>query len=349
MTKPKTRARKLTPAKAGAQLKRVRKTKAPAAPDPARELIAKYKIAAAGLYPRIAHLDYHHDPLPLPSCSASLLNLIDKSTVAHAWQNHPRLNPHFKPMKSTPEMDFGTGAHSMLLKSGSVLQLDRKFENWRSARAQFGRIYAAQQGGVALLAKEYAKAEAMAATVREGIGDWPEVGNVFDPKLKGVPEMTACWLEDGVWCRARSDWWIAPIGTDPRYRDGLIIDYKTTSGYASAEEWSRQLFNLGSNFQEVWYRNGFAMALRLPKLPRFAFIVQEIEPPFAFAVHMLSEVAQEWTTQKIVKNFHAWRTALTTDQWSAYPRHVSYADVPPWAITRDHRADLAALVAQRPL
>jgi hypothetical protein len=88
------------------------------------------------------------------------------------------------------------------------------------------------------------------------------------------------------------------------------------------------------------------MAAGLPKLPRFLFIVQETDPPFAVAIVGLTDVAREHTTQKIVRAFHAWKGALAADAWPGYPRRVIWAEPPPWELKREEHAMLAATVMQ---
>src|SRR5258708_2879551 len=151
------------------------------------------------------------------------------------------------------------------------------------------RQMAEANGGIALLPHQAARVEKMVDTLRAGLKSHA-IGDVFD---EGTPELTAIWQDDGAWIRGRLDWW--------QEKHNLIVDYKTTEGSADPDQWSRNLFSLGSDFQSVLYRQGVAAITGMR--PRFVFIVQEVDPPHAFSVLDLDDAACEVTTNRLAQAF----------------------------------------------
>lgn len=282
-------------------------------------------IEKAGFYRDVPESEYHADPVCEPSASASILATLYSRSPQHAWFNHPRLNPAWTPSKPTSAMAFGTAVHAMLTMSREVRSLD--FDDWRTKDARQARDAVEAKGEIALLADDYANAEAMLRVLRRDLLGH-EIGDVFG---EGVGELTMAWRDDGAWLRGRMDWWSE--------KRNLIVDYKTTTT-AEPDAWSRKLFDLGSDFAGVLYPMGVS-AITGERPPRFVYIVQEVDPPHAFSVVELDDVAREFTTSRVVQSFHVWRECLRTGEWPGYPSQVCHVGPPVYAVKREETKALA--------
>lgn len=349
MTKAKTKAPKVLKSAKSSQSKpkpAVRK-KLPA--------VALERIAIAGLFDNVPATAYHRDPCPEPSASASILHTIHESSTAHAWLEHPRLNPNFVDRAPTAEKDFGSAAHVSLLDKGLVHVIPER--DWRKDDAKIKRKVARSIGAAPILSADWQRIQDMTGYLRRRLAG-SDLGDVFDPKRGGYSEVTAAWLDSGLWNRARADRWIPPESKMLGAPNGLIVDYKTTGDLATAEVWSTKLYSLGGDFQSVFYPHGFAMArsqsgIMTNKVPRFVFIVQEWNPPFAFTILEPDEIAIQHATNKLTRAYMQWSESLkrgkALEHWPDYPRRIAYFSPPPWELSRDERALLAAGVLQSPL
>lgn len=282
-------------------------------------------ITDPGFYSDVLEHDYHADPVCEPSASASILHTLYARSPLHAWHRHPRLNPGWRPGKSTPAQMFGKATHALLF-GADVEAIDAP--NWRGKDANDRRAEIEAAGGVALLDKDMVIAKNMVHRLKTDLKSHA-LGNVFD---EGEPEVTIAWKDDGAWLRGRLDWW--------RVKHNLIVDYKTTEGSADPDQWSRNLFALGSDFQGVLYPDGVAALTGMR--PRFLYIVQEVDPPHAFSVLDLDDAAREFTINRVAQSFHVWRECLGTNKWPGYPPHLCHVAAPTWAVKKEEGRALAA-------
>lgn len=284
-------------------------------------------IEAPGIYDDIDEATYHSDPCVSPSASASILHKIDSRSPLHAWHSHPKLNPGWRPSKSTTAQAFGKAAHALLMGNCEVVSIDAA--DWRSKDAKAARIEAEEIGKVALLDKDLVVAKNMVHVLRSGLKSH-RIGDVFS---NGQPEVTIAWQDEGAWLRGRLDWWKAS--------EGLIVDYKTTEGSADPDQWSRNLFMFGSDFQSVLYPEGIA-ALTGEK-PRLIYVVQEVDPPHGFTVIELNkhDGTLDFSTTRVVEAFATWRNCLQTNRWPGYPSEICHVSAPVWALKREEARALA--------
>lgn len=305
-----------------------------------------------GIHAGVSHLDYHADPAPEPSMSASFLRKISESSPRHAWLTHPRLNPEWKDEEPTREMDFGTAAHAHLLGSQPI-QIVRH-SSWRTDAARMLRDRSRAAGMAPVLERDAVTIGHMARALRAGLKGTPLDG-VFDPGF-GVDEAVAIWRDEGVYFRARADRWIPPApGAWPH---GLIVDYKTTFDSASAEEWSNRAFGIGADWQSVLYPEGFAMAMMQAgakvqhDLPAFVYVVQEAFEPYEFHWFKPSAILREHTKGKISLAFATAHAALRDAKQGlpvpGYPRLTVNLEPPAWELKRAERAALTAQMMWKP-
>lgn len=351
MTKAKTKA----PAKKRASIETVkpvtprRKSSASSYSKPLE------KIERAGLFDNISAAVYHRDPCPAPSASASILHTIHESSPAHAWLEHPRLNVQYEERGPTSDKDFGSAAHVALLDTGLVHVIPER--DWRKDDAKAKRKMARSIGAAPILSADWQRIQDMTGYLRRALAA-TDLGDVFAKASGGYSEVTAAWQDSGSWNRCRADRWIPPEAKMPGASHGLIVDYKTTGDLATAEVWSTKLYSLGGDFQSVYYPHGFALArsqsgIATAQVPRFVFIVQEWNPPFAFTVLEPDEIAIQHSTNKITRAYSQWCDALkagaSREHWPDYPRRTAYFSPPAWELSRDERATMAAGVLQSPL
>lgn len=268
--------------------------------------------------------EYHRDLLfDRPSLTASTARTLLSQSPAHAWTNHPRLNPDYQPTVAE-KFDLGTVVHSLLLEGEAAVAIVDA-PDWRTADAKTARDDARENGQIPLLLHNWAAVEQMVESVKAQLGCL----NV-DPPLfaDGLPEQTLTWETDGVACRARLDW----------LRDDrtAIDDLKTTSRSANPETFSRTVFSMGYDVQAAFYLRGLAAVFgaAVAGMAEFRFVVCETAPPYALSVIGLSPAALELADAKVDWAVKTWRECLAADDWPAYPLRVCYADPPGWAETQ---------------
>jgi hypothetical protein len=306
-----------------------------------------------GLFAGVPAQLYHEDPLPTPSLSNHFLATLHEKSPRHAWIGHPRLNPAWRRRPSTDGQDFGSAAHAAVLGAGRVKIIEAK--NYLSDFAKTARKQAYLNGEVPVLKPRWELIQEMRRVLLAKLSSLEStIPNVFDERWQGRPEVMAAWQEDGLWCRALADYWIKP---QPEFRfapDGLIVDYKTTAESAMGEDWPRTLYGMNGDYQPVWYRHGFNMAMRQgdpdtprPNLPRFIYIVQENVEPFASEFFELSAVADEHARGKMVDAF--WRAAacFKLGEWPDYPARLNKIEPPQWLLQREEFRRVASTVMQR--
>jgi PDDEXK-like uncharacterized protein DUF3799 len=275
------------------------------------------RLDAPGIY-AIPAADYHADPCPAPSLSASLIRELLAQSPEHAWWAHPRLNPAYEAETST-KFDVGTAAHALLLeRRDDFLLIDA--ENYRTKDAQAQRDAAYANGKTPLLPDQWDDVQAMVAAARRQLADHQDKPTPLTGK--GKPEQTLVWREDGdVWCRARLDWFF-----DDRT---LIDDYKSTGTTANPEVWSRRLlWGLGYDVQAAWYRRGVRAVFGID--PGFRFVVQETFAPYALSVIALTPESMALADKKVAHALDLWRECLTTGKYPGYPTRTVWAELPAW-------------------
>jgi len=258
---------------------------------------------------------YHADPAPMPSLSrGTICDLIYRSP-AHAWIDHPRLNPTWQP-DVDKKFDVGQASHDALLCGMERVQpLD--FPDWRTKAARDAREGVRSIGKLPVLVRQYEKIERMVVAARKFWKDCPDLdGFAFE---HGTTEVSAFWLEDSTWCRVRWDW----ISNDKR----LIVDYKTTEN-AGADWPRRSIVAHGLDIQDHWYRRGARAVIGGD--PSFVFLVQEVDPPYAVQAFALEPAFQEIGKAKCDVGLRIWRECLERNEWPAYQNRIAYVEPNAW-------------------
>lgn len=272
-------------------------------------------IADPGIYDGIPEADYHADPCPEPSLSASLCKVLISQSPLHTKMAHPRLNPNFE-REERDIFDRGTIAHALLLQGVDVaVVLD--FDDWRTKEARASRDAARSTGKLPILRKHWDDVQAMVESAREQLARHKEASDAF---TNGKPEQVLIWQEDnGVWCRARLDWL-----HDSRLK---IDDYKSTGRNANPDDLARTFEN-DWEIQAAFYRRGI---LKLTgNDPQFRFVPQENMAPYAVSV---VELGADWRwigDEKVEYCIKTFGKCLESGWWPGYKPIIHMPELPKW-------------------
>ena len=273
-------------------------------------------IDTPGIY-EIPATEYHADPCPEPSLSASVARtLIDRSPL-HAWMQHPKLGGQ-QEEKPAAKMSLGSAAHSVILEDtwASIRFIDADSFRTKAAREERDQIIEA--GGTPLLEKDHDTVQAMVAEFeRAGIdrgGFETERTLIWQDRIP--PE------SDPVWCRSRVDL----LG------DRLILDLKTTAVPATPERWGRNLI-WDYAMQSGFYRRGYK-ALKGGKPPAFRFLVQETTPPYSVAQFAFDGAGLDYADYLAEQAVWKWGECIKAQTWPSYAAGVNVMEAPYWVRER---------------
>jgi hypothetical protein len=281
--------------------------------------MSDFIVTEPGIYHDVPEDTYHADPVPEGSLSVSGAKvLLPPGTPEkyHWTRTHPEKKDAF---------DFGTAAHSLVLQGEEAYQATVKvlpFDDWRTKDAQTKKAEAVAAGLVPLLTKDDEKVRAMAAKLREH----KEAMETFDMS-RGAAEVSAFRRdpETGVWLRSRFDY----LG------DEIIGDYKTTTS-CDPGHFSRDAAKFRYHMQQAWYED-MAVGLGLIERPRFRFVAQEKEAPYAVNVIVLDDFGVRTGRALNREAIDIYSQCVTFDDWPGH-RGVTTVALPSWA---QYEADIA--------
>lgn len=293
---------------------------------PARE--PKPVLANIGEVMRLPAAEYHADPAPEPSLSATLAKLIIKRSARHAWHASPRLNPaHTSIYKKT--FDIGRAAHRAILGCGDdYVQIPDSVlaKNGAASTAEAKAFIAdaRDRGLTPLKADEIAQIETMKAIAAERL---LEHGITLDPARS---ELCAIAQVGGVWCRSMFD----NVDTDPH---GPIYDFKTCED-ASPDACMRAILNYGYDIQAEHYRAVWKAATG--EVRPFVFIFQEKPEPNEVTLIRLSGSFEAMAKRRADRARKIWANCLATRNWPGYPIGMHEVDAPAWLVEREFQEEI---------
>src|SRR5690606_17905555 len=189
-------------------------------------------------------------------------------------------------------------------------------DDWRAKAARDFRDDCRSRGTVALLAKDYARVQAMADKLSEH-------ATATALLSKGRAEVSAYATHErtDVRMRGRFDW----------LNEDMLVDYKTAAT-ADPRRFGHAAAQFGYDMQAAWYLD-LARANDLD--PRgFVFIVQEKEPPFEVACIQLDPDAVESARSLNEHALERFRDCTESGVWPGHtPDEVVSAEVPGWRWT----------------
>jgi hypothetical protein len=265
----------------------------------------------------IGSAEYHGDPCPTPSLSSSICKLLVTASPAHAWANHPRLNPNYAP-DGEQKYDVGTVAHALLLQGLETVHIVTA-DSWRTKAAQEERDQARADGRVPLILSQWENVRAMVDAANRQLDAF---GLNPRPFTDGRPEVCLTWETDGVQCRALIDW----LHDDNTH----ISDYKSTSASAHPQAWAKTAMGIGADLQTAFYLAGVEAVYGIT--PTLRYVVQETYPPYALSVVEPDAEFIALGRDKITAAMKTWRACLASNEWPAYDAKVTPISAPGWAV-----------------
>lgn len=272
------------------------------------------EVIKPGIYD-ITSEQYHADPCPEPSLSASIANIIVNKTPKHAWIASRRLNQNYTD-QSSYSFDFGKAVHSILLEPGKGLIEVVDAEDWRSKSARDKKETLQAEGKIPVISKQYMQIISMVDIAKEFISSTKIGIDFFD----GMKETTLI-AYDGCWLRGRLDC----ISQDRK----IIFDYKTVINANPDEFINYTVFKYGYDIQAAMY-------LELNKLIGFKekasyfWIIQEKEEPYFCSLIEASESVIACGKRKLQMAKQKWIECLRTNKWPDYGTEPFYLDAPSW-------------------
>ena len=254
----------------------------------------------------------------VPALSASIAHLLVNKSALHAWHAHPRLNPNYQRTEK-PEFDYGQAAHSVLLEGSEKPLYVIEADDWRTKAAKEARAAAYLERKIPLLVKQVHRVRAIVKAAQAYVAE-SELAGVFE---RGQPEQSLHWQEGATHCRGRADWL-----TDDHL---LVLDYKTTTS-ANPHSFLSMAVSFGYTMQEAFYRRGVKAVYG--KEPRFVFLLQEKEPPYACSLVAFDPAMQEIGDRQAQYAISLWASAMASGQWHGYPRRVAHLEPPAWLHAR---------------
>jgi hypothetical protein len=267
---------------------------------------------------------YHENDFDVrPALSSSIIKTLLERSPRHAWHQHPKLNPSWKPDDGDGKFDVGTVAHSIFLEGNENRVVVCDFGDWRKKEAQEARDRARDAGKIPLLTDQYDRVHELVLALGSTIGDFDA-----DPPLfqNGRPERTITWEEDGVLCKARPDFLHDDLRT--------IDDLKTTGRLAAPERVSWLVFGGGFDVQAAFYLRGLGAVAPAARSREFRLVFVETERPYAVACYSLTPAALALANQKVDLALGIWKRCVESGAWPSYPRRVVHLEAPGWEENR---------------
>ena len=238
-----------------------------------------------------------------PAISRSELWKIHESPEKFKWHKE-------HPTEPTPALLFGQVVHKMLLQPESFREefvvapaVDRRT---KAGKEEYEAFSATVGDRTVVSVDDYNKALDMVTAVR--------LNPLAVKLLAGKKEEPFFWTDDftGTDCKCRVDCLTEMYGTY------YIVDYKST-GNAQTDIFSnKDVWRYGYAFQAAMYSEGVMNAMGLTERPRFIFIAQEKQAPYAVNVIAVPDdvmLAGLDTFRELIGLYH---TCSVLDSWPGF-------------------------------
>ena len=250
-------------------------------------------IDKPGVYPALPASDYHSgDVTPEPALSSSVAWKMITECPAKIWQDHPALNPGFKP-KTARAFDIGTACHSLVLEGDATnfvivrgyTKDGKPSKGYTTDDAKAQRDAAYEAGKVPLLPDELPLVEQMATELRAQLDADPENAMLLLPG-EATTEASYFWQDrrTGLWCKSRPDW----------YANGELVNYKTSGrDVGPARDYGKHIADLGYAQRAAWEIEAIR-AVTGKQVRKDLIVAQEDEAPHVAVVYELQESDLEY-------------------------------------------------------
>jgi hypothetical protein len=273
------------------------------------------KITKPTVVPDLADADYHGHKGSLSASGAKWLAPGKDGSLPC-----PEKFRHFQDNPITKDVfDFGHVAHRLVLGKGAEIEVlaydTRQTKAYKKAEAA-----ARAAGKVPILAKDYARAEEVAAKVRQD----PLAKDVF---TAGQAEVSLFWpdAETGVIRRARYDW-LKDEPADGRRR--VIGDLKTARS-SEPTAFGRAAADYGYAISAANYVDG-AIACGLADDPLFVFVAVEKEPPYVVSTFYATEDVIQLGRALMRSAIRTYAECSAADKWPGYLSGPSPLELPAY-------------------
>lgn len=308
---------------------------ASAAPEqPAAAPAPSIIIREQGVY-QISNELYHSDPCAVPSMTRGTIFDLINETPAHAFFNHPKLNPKGPEDQDEAEakFDLGTAWHSLLFEGDQIAVVvdPRDYpgakgaipKGWTTDAMRAARDAARAAGKIPMLPPQHQKVMDMVTAAHIYLRNC-ELG-IKNLHEEFECEQTYVWQEGDTWFRVRPD-------AKSRKKFGgrtLILDGKSVTQSANPDRFKPTEY--GKDIQHALYRRG-VQAVEGGDRPRFLFLVQEAFAPYLCSLVGLDPQTQQIAEQKCDYGKFMWEQCLATWEWPAYPMRACYVESKPWEV-----------------
>ena len=276
---------------------------------------------------RIPESEYHSDPWPTPSLSASIAHTLLSRSPAHAYRQHPKLGG--KPRADRAEFDEGQLLHKLVLGVGREVTIVHH-DSWRTKAAKAERDEIRAAGGIPVLAHKYDAADYLAKTILSRLEE-------YEIALDGESEMAVLWKERvpsgrEVLCRGMLDHLNLPI----------VYDLKTCQS-AHPRACQSHIISYGYDLQAAAYISGIEH--EKPELTgrvQYIWLFAEKEPPFLVTPVRFAGSMAQLGTMRWGRALQLWDDCLTRNHWPGYTESVITCEAPQWAWSAEVEADIGS-------
>ena len=280
------------------------------------------QITGPGLYGGVPEADYHAGVIGdgIKTWSRSDLKAWRAAPTPAHWLHASQQPATPIPTQTSKVLDLGTVVHKLVLGVGQPVARIRD-DSWNSPKTRAVAHDARAKGMTPLLAPDYDRAQAMAASVLRN-------RDAAELLAAGQGEVSGFWRdpESGLWLRIRIDW----------LTDRELADYKTADSVDEAE-FAKVSYRLGYYLQHPMYCD-VASALGHPAR-RFRFIVTEKVEPYQTVVWELDADSIELGRQHYRQALGELADCLADDNFPGYPSETRALRLPYWAFPRGFSAD----------
>ena len=216
------------------------------------------------------------------------------------------------PIEQTPAMAFGSACHKMILEPDTfgdeyavAPNVDRRT---KAGKAEWDAFIEANPGKTIITEDNRDVMAEMEAALDQN----PLAYRIF--RDKGQSEVPIFWIdpETEEKCKAKLDRLV--LDDDGKY---VIVDYKTAKS-AETQRFNNEVFRLGYHFQAGFYTEGLMNALELDYRPRFIFVAQEKDAPYAVNVIEVSEDVMKIGVAKFHELLEKYHECKAVDLWPGY-------------------------------
>jgi hypothetical protein len=254
----------------------------------------------------------------------------------HAHHEHPRLGGVHG--EQANKADMGTVAHDILLGGeGKICIIDpndypsagKKGEpgavpkGWTNNAIREARDDARAKGLTPILKGAELAAKAMAAKAREFLKG-SEIAGVLDD---GEPELTLISEQNGIWLRARPDWF------NPAMK--IMLNYKTTEASAEPQRFIAGVMRgMGYGTAVAFYQHVWESMDADNFDWMHVILVQEQDAPYACSLIALDPVKMSIEMENVKRGIDIWGQCMKSGRWPGYPGQIHYAVPSSWELAQ---------------